>query len=275
MSQRPLAWYEQAFGGHYPLLYEHRSDEEARRCLDMLARLAPLGRGPVLDLGCGGGRHLAHLAHHGVPALGLDLSDSLLKLASERRETDSLGFGLIRGDMRWLPLLSESVTTVLSLFTAFGYFGGLEQHRGLIQEIVRVLAPGGHWFFDYFNCELVREELADGRPLDRVRELGPLRFCESRRLIDDPLRVVKDVQVAPLPDQLAAASEWQVPAAGLAYREEVALFSLAELERLTADCGLLSVAVAGGYDGEQFDARSSARWILVFGKTVPTEERSA
>jgi len=41
-------------------------------------------RGPVLDVGCGPGRHLHALAASGVFALGVDLSPAAVKLATER-----------------------------------------------------------------------------------------------------------------------------------------------------------------------------------------------
>lgn len=41
-------------------------------------------RGPVLDIGCGPGRHLLALAQRGVPALGLDVSAAAVRLARGR-----------------------------------------------------------------------------------------------------------------------------------------------------------------------------------------------
>ncbi len=32
-------WYASAFGAHYPLLYRHRDETEARRCLQLLRQL--------------------------------------------------------------------------------------------------------------------------------------------------------------------------------------------------------------------------------------------
>lgn len=73
-----MTWYETAFGAHYRWLYAHRYDAEAERCAHTLARRIDLTRGPVLDLGCGAGRHLSVLAAHGADTVGLDLSAALL-----------------------------------------------------------------------------------------------------------------------------------------------------------------------------------------------------
>jgi len=40
--------------------------------------------GPVLDVGCGPGRHVRALRHRGVPALGVDISSSAVSVARER-----------------------------------------------------------------------------------------------------------------------------------------------------------------------------------------------
>jgi SAM-dependent methyltransferase len=50
---------------------------------DECALLAKI-RGPVLDIGCGPGRHVVALASRGIPALGIDVSDVAVTLAGRR-----------------------------------------------------------------------------------------------------------------------------------------------------------------------------------------------
>ncbi len=257
-----MSWYRTAFGAHYRLLYRHRDEAEARRCLAALRELAPLGAGPVLDLGCGDGRHLPPLAALGVRAVGLDLSAPLLAAAARRRGAD-VRFDLVRGDMRRPPLAAVSFSAILSLFTAFGYFGGLEEHRGLVGRIAALLRPGGRWFLDYLDCEAVRRELASG-PATRERREGPLRLRETRRLAAAPERVVKAVRVVAEAGREDEAAALGVPADGLAYCEEVALFTVAAMDALAAAAGLRRVAAAGGYDGRPLREGRSDRWLLVY-----------
>lgn len=262
-------WFEVAFGAHYPLLYAHRDESEAARCLELLPRLAPLtpeGSGlPVLDLGCGDGRHLSLVAER-ASVLGIDLSATLLERARERLAGNPAGIlGVVRGDMRRIPLGNAGCGGVLSLFTAFGYFGNLKANHVVIKEIARVLAVGGHWFLDYLDCDRVTREL-DGsdQGLARRRTLGPCVFREVRRLTDEGGKVIKDVTVTARPGSEAEAAALGVDRDGLRYREEVVLFRLADLDALAAAAGLHRTAGAGGYGGAALG--KGDRWILVFRK---------
>ncbi len=258
MTVRPHPWYATAFGAHYPLLYRHRDAAEARRCLDLLPQLAPLGAGPVLDLGCGHGRHLALLAQRGVRAIGLDLSPHLLAVARAQAPR----YGLLRGDMRAIPLAAGRCSAVLSLFTAFGYFGDAAANAPVVAQIARVLRPGGHWFLDFLNSRRVTAELAAGARATE-REQGPLRVRETRRLAAAPARVVKEVALAPLPGHEDEAAGWGVPLPGVTYVEDVALLTLEELDGMAGAAGLTRVASAGDYDGAPL-TDESARWLLVY-----------
>lgn len=258
-SQRP--WFEAAFGRHYPHLYAHRDLDEARRCLDLLSRLAPPGRGPVLDLGCGQGRHLEILRQRRLPAVGLDLSRPLLTAA--RRSLPQTP--LLQADMRSLPLRRASCTAVLSLFTAFGYFGPAAAHRPVVAEIARVLVPGGHWFLDFLDSERVARELeAAPAASERVLAGGVVQAREHRRLATDPRRVIKTVELRPAGGHEQAAAALGIGPEGLRYTEQVTLLSLDELVDLAAGAGLRQVAAAGDYAGADLIPGRSDRWILVF-----------
>ncbi len=255
------AWYELAFGATYPVVYGHRDRAEAERVLALLAGFGDLAE-PVLDLGCGDGRHLALLAAGGRRALGLDLSAPLL--ARARTGDGGAELVLVRGDMRTLPLADGVCGSVLSLFTAFGYFGDAARNARPVAEAARVLRPGGRWYLDYFDADRVRAELDDGRERKREREAGPLAVCEARRLDRRRNAVVKEVKLRPRPGHEAEAARLGCGPAGLGYREEVALFGLDDLDGMAAAAGLRRVAAAGGYDGSPLGAGD--RWVLVYAK---------
>lgn len=273
-------WYRQAFGAFYPLLYAHRNDDEARRCTQRLPQLAPLTDGralPVLDLGCGDGRHLPWLRAQGLTVIGLDLSRPLLAAATARAPHAAL----VCADMLHLPCRDGAFGAVVSLFTAFGYFGegpgagALSAAGGggapagdaaVAAGIGRVLAAGGHWFLDYLDADNVRSELSAG-PGSRERTAGPLTVIETRSLDRTGAAVLKDVSLTALPGRQAEADALGVGAGGLAYRERVALYTVAELDRLAAGGGLRRVAAAGDYDGAPLGA--GPRCLLVYRKDDP------
>jgi SAM-dependent methyltransferase len=255
-------WFVAAFGAHYPLLYRHRDLAEARQCLELLPRLAPLVSHlgdrplPVLDLGCGDGRHLGLLHESGVPAVGLDLSPQLLSGAGP-------GLDLVRGDMRRLPFVADCFGAVLSLFTAFGYFGTPAGNAAPVKEIARVLQAGGHWFLDYFDGDRVRDELGTADHV-RERELDCLLVRETRRYQAERCQVIKDVVLRARPGFEREAAAAGVGDRGLTYREQVAVFTLAELDGMTGEQGLRRVAGVGDYEGAALG--DGPRWLLVYRK---------
>jgi SAM-dependent methyltransferase len=70
-------------------------------------RLLQRAAGPVLDVGCGPGRHVAALAARGVPALGLDVSATAAAIARERGAAVLCGsvFGPVPGAGTWRTAL--------------------------------------------------------------------------------------------------------------------------------------------------------------------------
>ncbi len=251
------SWYATAFGAFYPVLYGHRDDEEAERLLRLLRTLCPL-RGPVLDLGCGDGRHLVRLED----AVGLDLSAELLRAA--RRRTGGSGVKLVRGDLRDLPFADATCGSVLSLFTAFGYFADAAGNEGPVAEIARILVPGGHWCLDYFDADRVLAELGNEVPVRRQREAGPLVVNEIR-YYDSTRRIVqKMVVLKPLHGAETDANSLGVGREGVSYTEEVMVFSLEELDGMAARSDLHRVAAAGSYGGAPLG--EGDRWLLVYAR---------
>ena len=258
------AWFEVAFGAHYPSLYAHRNRAEAEQCFDLLPTLAPLSQNgkPVLDLGCGDGRHLEFLTSAGYSCVGLDLSDSLLKIAHQRPGMAPL----VRADMRYLSFKNQSLDTILSLFTAFGYFGPIRDNAVVVKEVSRVLNPGGHWFLDYFNCDRIVQELGNEEKFVRERVEAGMRIKEVRQYSASSAQVSKNVELIP---ESQPENNSSLPSDGLRYTEKVAVFKLSEMDELAAMHGLERVTAAGGYDGVPLG--EGPRWILVYRKTKQSQ----
>jgi len=248
MPDPPRPWYVEGFGPSYQELYAHRSDREATQALKLLDQAGASLEGTLLDLACGAGRHLEALGRRGVRALGLDLSPQLLRSARERGLRN-----LLRADMRRLPLADASLDGVLNMFTSFGYFESDAENFGVLEEIVRVLRPGGFLFFDYLNPERVRRDLR----LESERRGERYRAEERRELRDG--RVFKEMRVF----ENESGKELT------RYRESVRLFAPEEIEAGAASRGLRLERFWGSYAGAEFEEGESPRWIAFFLREHP------
>lgn len=138
----PTDLYARGLGGTGRLLARHE-DGTSRpvplRCwLDRAgpedARVLDRARGPVLDLGCGPGRHVAMLARRGVTSLGIDVSPVAVGLARSRGGAACVGdvFGPVPAAGRW--------RTALLLDGNIGIGG---RPARLLRRAAALLAPGG------------------------------------------------------------------------------------------------------------------------------------
>jgi len=235
-------WFSTWFDDDYATLYAHRDEQEAERAVKTALRLAPeLGKGPVLDLGCGGGRHLTELRKRNPLAFGLDLSPTLLASAPE-----ALRGWLLRGDMRTIPVKDGSLWGVCLWFTPFGYFDEA-QNRALMARIGRLLRPGGILLLDFMNAYRVRRELVE----EEREERDGHRIHIHRSL--EGARVVKRILLT----NLATGITRQVV-------ESVRVYEPTELGAMAQECGLSLVGEVGDYDGLPFRESESPRWVGIF-----------
>ncbi len=214
------AWYDAAFGAHYPDVYAHRDLASAGREVGFLRSLGLGNR--VLDLCCGWGRHAAHLVRAGLQVVAVDRSIELLRRAALLPEGEGSVRGrLVRADMSRLPFREQRFDAVLNLFSSFGYLGDAEDRRTL-SELQRVLVPGGTAILDLMHPAWVRRELV---PRSEREEAG-FRLVEERWFESDGSRVVKEVCFTP---RGQSTRTW---------REVVRLYELDECRSMLADVGL-------------------------------------
>ena len=234
-----MAWYQDWFGDEYLELYAHRDAGEAERHVDFVEQALP-GPSPraVLDLACGAGRHTAALRQRGHRAVGIDLSLSLLRLRGE--------LPLTRGDMRSLPYATESFDWVLNFFTSFGYFEAERENFRVLEEVTRVLAPGGRCIIDLMNPVRTLRELKE-------RESSQIggRHVEIERWYDSTTRRVnKKIRLT------------QADGRQRTYLESVRAYSCDEVTIGMRWAGLEVIANYGNFSLDKYDDESE-RLILV------------
>jgi len=130
----------------------------------------------VVDVGCGGGEAVRVAAEHVVRgrAIGVDPTPAMIRIAREQSRdhpcADRIRF--VEGPAEALPLESGEASVVLAINSLHHW----EQPEAGLEEVWRVLAPGGRLLIGDEETEDGRWSHAEGRLSDEV---------EIRRLVED------------------------------------------------------------------------------------------
>lgn len=193
--------------------------------------------GPVVDLGCGHGRHAASLHARGPLAgriLGLELDT--LSLA-ERLP----GFPVVRADLRALPFRPGSLAGAYAWYSTLFVFSD-EEHAALLRGLARCLRPGGRLVFHTVPYERLASQpeasfstrLPDGSVLEETSHFEASRGRDEghRRLTTPEGRV-------------------------LSGRYAIRYYPLADLTHLLDATGYSVRWVHGGLAGEPLESTST------------------
>ena len=103
--------------------------------------------GPLnaLDFGCGSGNLTAHLLDLGLNVVAADVSPDLLEILSEKFEGSSRVKPLLLGELGAAALPSAS----FDLIGAYSVLHHLPDYLAVIEELVRLLRPGGILYLDH------------------------------------------------------------------------------------------------------------------------------
>jgi SAM-dependent methyltransferase len=162
--------------------YEARFRDELQhkpRDRELLEEFAAAVDDPVVEIGCGPGQVGGYVRDRGRRISGVDLSRAMAGLAGRRLD------GAVVGDMRALPVASESAGGLLAFYSVIHL-----PRRDLtvaLREFRRVLRPGGQLLFSAHEGEgEVELDEFIGRPVPMIVTrfaLGELAAaCESAGL---------------------------------------------------------------------------------------------
>jgi SAM-dependent methyltransferase len=138
------AWWHRFFDEDALWLYGPTLDDErTEREVTGAWRLLRLAEGMrVADLGCGDGRHAVPLARRGVRVTGVDWSRPALERMARRAARVEVAAGMVRGDLRLLPLRDGCADAAMALFSTLGYESD-ERTLQMMVEARRILRAGG------------------------------------------------------------------------------------------------------------------------------------
>lgn len=202
---QPDAWIDTYFDQWYARMFESESLRPliGEEMALLRAFLPPAKKGPVLDLGCGFGRHLVELQAAGYEVIGLDRQRPYLleaRKAALRRDLDTTE--LIQGDMRALPLPDKSFSATFMMLNTLGPVGARaawdqavagkrktpmtpasDPNLGILHEVYRVLMPGGRLLIDLPDrrelLAIIRESPVMEETLGDLKVRQTFRFSEA------------------------------------------------------------------------------------------------
>ena len=156
--------------------------EDVSFYLDEARRAAP----PVVELGVGTGRIAVPIAAEGISVIGIDSSAGMLEVCRERARLAGVAdrLDLRLGDLR-RPPVDPPVELVICPFRSFLHLESEADRRGALEEVFRLLAPGGRLAFDVFTPGQDDVEETHGRWLEREPGIyeRALWDQEQRRLV--------------------------------------------------------------------------------------------
>ena len=241
-----MEWWATSFDELYLRLFEamlspERTEQEVMGSTVMLG-LRPGDR--ILDLCCGQGRHAVPLARAGYRVAGLDRSVYLLDQARQRADRAGVGVQWVRGDMRRLPW-GERFDACLNLFTAFGYFEGEEENQRVLDEVCRVLKPGGRLLLDLSN-----------------RDYCLLRWLPRSWQYRQGAVILDETDFDPLTCRFTVTFTWIDGDRRQSISHSVRHYTAPEIEAMLRTVGLTPQAVYGDFDQTEFDI-FSPRMIVI------------
>jgi SAM-dependent methyltransferase len=228
-----------------PVIFSQRRRSDAPAEVEKIISLLGVAPGsPVLDLGCGVGRHALELARRGFRVTGVDRTQIFLDEAGQRAEKEELNLEWVRDDMRAF-CRTDAFDVALSFFTSFGYFEDPGEDRLVVGNVQRSLRTGGAFLLEMMGKEVLAKNFQERiwYEADGFFVLEERKVSKGWSWLENRWIVVKR----------EGRAEFR-----LTHR----LYSAAELIALLADCGFTRTEVYGDLEGNPYD-HTAKRLIVV------------
>ena len=158
----------------FALVYDRFMDETPYEewCQFVVGRLKQdqITDGILLDLGCGTGSMTELLAKQGYDMIGVDLSDSMLDIAMEKRAQSGHNILYLQQDMREFELYG-TVRAVICLCDSLNYLLEEDDLLTTFKLVNNYLDPNGLFIFD-FNTVYKYETVIGDSTIAENREEG-------------------------------------------------------------------------------------------------------
>ncbi len=158
------------YAAYYDLLYKDKDYLAEAEYIAQQIRAQNPQATTILELGCGTGTHAEHLARMGFTVHGIDMSESMLVRAQERKASlpadiaNRLSFA--QGDVRTVRT-GQTYDVVVSLFHVMSYQTSNADLHAAIATAATHLQPQGLFLFDFWYGPAVLTQ----QPETRVKRL--------------------------------------------------------------------------------------------------------
>lgn len=144
----------------YEALFENYAQKYDKECFvqgtvgecDFIEREVDYNKSlKIIDVGCGTGRHSIELTKRGYQVTGIDLSDSQLKRAREKAETQGLAIIFEKHDARNIPFDGEFDLAIMLCEGGFPLMETDEMNFEILKNVTGALTCKGKFIFTTLN----------------------------------------------------------------------------------------------------------------------------
>ncbi len=238
---------------------------DKRDDLQLYSELAAERKGDILDVGCGTGRVLIHLARQGHQVHGIDNDRAMLdrlELKLEQRALLAEKISAIHADVLEYEYQSRFALILLT-YNGLMHFHEQDRQIALLGKLRRWLAGDGLLVIDLPNAgPAFASQDTEAPTLERTfldPETGQMIMLQSLSFIDRARQVLHVDWIYDIIDGDGAVKRLFAP-------HKLRYFFLAEISLLLERCGLGLAAVYG--DTDRGDYTSESERMIVFANAV-------
>ena len=239
-------WYVNFFSGLTCEMWEKAATTEwTKNEVDFLIDTLAIKLGDhILDIPCGFGRHTIELAKRGFRMTGIDISAEYIQKLNEQVDAEKLPVQVIQGDVLTTKP-GHSFDGAYCLGNSFGYvdYAGM---TAFVKNVADALKPGAHFVI---NSGMVAESILPNFPKTGHYVLGDLTMDISNSYV-----VGESYMATELTYTKESRSE--------THRFKHYVYTLSEIRRLLASCGLRTIAVYNSTEKQDYQLGDQQMYLV-------------
>lgn len=213
----------------------------------------------VLDLTCGTGSQVFWLLDSGFDVVGVDINQSMLKIAKQKAKQKNLSVKFLKGDCR--DVVVGQFDAVITIFNAIGHLTRDDFQQATL-NINNNLKKGGIYIFDIFNLDYLKHE-------DNITKLTGdwLTISDGTSIREIQFSTITDDGILASYSTYVKQDKYDQPSKiSKGYGNTIQCYTADGLQRILEQSGF-KVLKQTGINGEAFSQYETER-ILTIGKKI-------